>query len=346
MKSSATCMDSGAMVSHPIQVPLFHGVVSVERGDGWLRPWRIPFANRALFDAGLVERASCTAGVRVRFRTEATAVGLEIVPDAAEPSVFDGVVDNRLVSSVQIAAGADTVCFSGLPDGDKIVEIWLPCNRSVAVRGILAESGCAVAPARDDRFRWVTYGSSITMCRSAHSPARTWPGIVARERNWNLTCLGYGGQCHLETLVARMISELPADFISLKLGINVCGASSMSMRTFRSAVIGMVALIRERHPRTPMLLISPIINPPRETVPNAAGLSLSLMRSEIAEAHRRLVEAGDVHLSYADGLVLFGPDLVGPRLPDDLHPDGDGYEQMGLNVIEKVLPHVAGVPVM
>ena len=47
---------------------------------------------------------------------------------------------------------------------------------------------------------------------------------------------------------------------------------------------------------------------------------------------------GDEKIFYFDGLKIFGEDLVGPRLPDDLHPDGDGYEILGKNVAEQVLP--------
>ena len=33
----------------------------------------------------------------------------------------------------------------------------------------------------------------------------------ARTHNLDLTCLGYGGQCHLDPIVASMIRDLPAD---------------------------------------------------------------------------------------------------------------------------------------
>ena len=331
---------------HPIDESFFEGAVSIATGDGWMQPLRLPCNKLPLFNEELVDRASVTAGVRVRFRTDATAPGLRIrpLPDDAAPTTFDCVIANSRVATVTVANDADEVRFPGLPPGEKTIEIWLPTFRTVAVRGIVTEQGASVAGAPDSRFRWVTYGSSITMCRTAHSPTRTWPATVALARDWNLTCLGYGGQCHLEPLVARVISELPADFISLKLGINVCGNASLNARSFRSAVIGMVKMIRERQPGTPLLLISPIISPPRETATNVVGMSLAFMRAEIAEAHRLLVADGDRHLSYADGLELFGADLIGPRLPDDLHPDGDGYEIMGRRFLDRILPRVPGLP--
>ena len=84
-----------------------------------------------------------------------------------------------------------------------------------------------------------------------------------------------------------MIRELPPDYLSLKLGINVHNAASMNIRTFRPAVIGFVHIVREKHPDTPLVVISPIFSPPRETTPNAAESTLTQMRVEVAEAVRQ-----------------------------------------------------------
>jgi lysophospholipase L1-like esterase len=181
----------------------------------------------------------------------------------------------------------------------------------------------------------VTYGSSITHCGSAHSPARTWPAVAARLRGLNVTSLGYGGQCHMDPLVAMMIRDLPADFISLKVGINMVGGS-VSPRTYRPLLTGMVRIIREKQPLTPIAVISPIISPPREETPGATGMTLRLMRQELETAVARLRECGDANVHYVDGLELFGPELVADYLPDLLHPNGDGYEIMGRNFADKV----------
>ena len=93
----------------------------------------------------------------------------------------------------------------------------------------------------------------------------------------------------------------------------------MNIRTFRPAVIGFVHIVREKHPDTPLVVISPIFSPPRETTPNAAESTLTQMRVEVAEAVDAMQDRGDTNLHYVDGLDLFGPDLA-HLLPDDLHP--------------------------
>ena len=68
-------------------------------------------------------------------------------------------------------------------------------------------------------------------------------------------------------MIARMIRDLPADFLSMKVGINIQGGNTLNERTFRAAIIGFVQIVREKHPDTPFAVISPIYSPPRETTP-------------------------------------------------------------------------------
>jgi hypothetical protein len=226
--------------------------------------------------------------------------------------------------------------FQGLPAEEKLVELWLPQYVQFRLNGLELASRATISPYEDSRPRWVTYGSSITHCRAAESPSLTWPAIVARKHGLNLTCLGYGGNCHLEPMVARMIRDLPADFLSIKAGINIYGSGSLNPRTFIPTIIGFVQIIREKHPETPLAVISPIFSAFRETNPNAVGFTLAAMREEVAEAVKLMSDAGDSNIHYVDGLKLFGPDLA-HLLPDELHPDAEGYKIMG----EKFVEHVA-----
>ena len=124
-----------------------------------------------------------------------------------------------------------------------------------------------------------------------------------------------------------MIRDLPADLITLKLGINTIGGS-MAQRVFYPAVTGLVRLIREKHPTTPITLISPIAYPPHEQQPNTVGVTMAGMRRDIEEAHRQLVALGDEHLSYVNGLAIFDEALLAKYSDDQCHPDADGIEVM------------------
>ena len=139
----------------------------------------------------------------------------------------------------------------------------------------------------------------------------------------------------MDPLVAMMIRDQQADFISLKIGINVQGSCSLSPRTFAPAVIGFISIIREKHPEVPIALISPIYSPPCETVRNRVELSLTDIRKIIADCAKRLEKTGDKHIYYFSGLDLLGKSDVN-FLPDELHPNGQGYELMRQRFIEQI----------
>jgi hypothetical protein len=327
------------MRSVRVQDSAFFGHVSLEKGDGWIRPWRLPFDELKLFpspDDSLVGRAGTTAGVRLRLRTDAQQLGLKLLP-FGEDRKFDLTIDNEMLRSAVLPAKAEELVFDDLPADENVAEIWLPIAQPAAVSRILIDDNAECLPAEDNRPIWTAYGSSITHCGAAHSPSRTWPATAARARDLNLRCMGFGGNCHLEPMVARVIRDLPSDFISLKLGINVHGGGSLGPRTWRAAAVGLVKIIREEQPETPIAVVSSIPSPPREHKKNAVGFTLQKMREELHDAVQRLMDCGDRNIHWFEGPKLFTPDLVEEHLPDELHPDGDGYEQLGRNFATQVL---------
>jgi lysophospholipase L1-like esterase len=314
----------------------WQGIVSLHRADGWVTPWRLPYETRALFPPErLQERAQMPAGVRLSFYSDTTTVAGTLADVDPESSRLDLCCDGRFVGSVEIA-GQEGFAFTAPPANEtrsrRLMELWLPQFGVFRLRSLELSPGASVAPVQDTRPRWITYGSSITQCRGAASPTQTWPAIVARARGYDLTCLGFGGECHLDTMVARTIRDRPADLISLCLGINIYGGASLSPRTFRPAVIGFVQTVREGHPDIPLITMSPIVSPPREETTNVVGFDLPWMRQELATAVRTLQDQGDTHIHYVSGLDILGPDHA-HLLPDDLHPNAEGYKLMGQNIM-------------
>ncbi|MDF2725054.1 MAG: family lipase, partial [Paenibacillus sp.] len=268
----------------PLDSSLFRGAVSLEpKEGGGLKPWRIPYKQVLLFPPnGINKTPESSAGVRLQFVSDTTAVRVEVAP-YANPVKFDLVIGDSLQTTV-LQPGESAFGFEGLAGQSKQIEMFLPQGAEVTVKSISIDDGASWSAPADTRLKWITYGSSITQCGAAFSPAQTWPALVARRFGLDLTCLGFSGNCHLEPMVARLIRDLPADVISLCLGINVYGNGSLNKRTFQAAVVGFVQLIREKHPDTPLVLMSPIWSPPREDKKNVVDFTLKEMRLEIEEA--------------------------------------------------------------
>jgi len=310
------------------------GAVSVQHTPDWSLPWRVPYHQVDLFPpVELQARTVMPAGVRLAFRSDTRTVAGAFLP-VPEMAAIDLCCDGELIATIPLD-GRDAFLFDNLPAGEKVIELWLPQFGEFKLCSLSLDDGASLTAYSDRRPRWITYGSSITQCRTAASPTQTWPAIVARARGFNLTCLGFGGQCHLEPMLARLIRDQPADYFSMCVGINIYGAASLSPRTFRAAIIGFVQIVREKHPDTPYVVMSPIYSPPRETTPNAVDFTLHTMREEVAAAVNALRTAGDRNLHYVNGLDIFGAELA-PLLPDELHPDAEGYRLMGQNFTAQV----------
>jgi len=329
----------------------FAGAASIERVNGACRPWRLPHQSHALFpspDNALVDRARCTSGVRVRFVTDASRIALRFAPIAPdhnavpEGHAFDLVRSNEILQVARCHGGGTKATFTDLPDGENVYEIWLPPSCGVDVTGLDIPAGATLYPLPDRRPMWVTWGSSLTHCVRAGSAARVWPGTVARGYDLNLMNLGFGGQCHLDPMIAMYIRDLPASYISLKLGINMM-SGSVNARTYPALIVGAVQIIREKHPHTPMALVSPFACPPRESSPNAVGYTLEGMRRDMSDVHRRLVDTGDRNLYYVDGYRLFTSEDIEKHAPGDkCHADAAGIDVQAERFSRFAMPLLLG----
>lgn len=318
---------------------VWSGAISTQNGPGWVMPWRLPYADLDLFPSeGLQLGASMPAGVRLRFATDAESVVFRTEP-MPSPGNLDLYADDALVSTVPFEQDDTAVRFESLPAGKKALELWLHQVTPFQLRGIQVPAGTGIERSEDSRPKWITYGSSISHCAAAASPSLTWPGVVARAKGLNLTSLGFGGQCHADPMIARLIRDLPADFISLKIGINIYGNGSLNLRSFLPAALGTLATIRERHLDIPLVVCSPIWSPPHESAPNAAGMTLEIMREELAKAVETFRNRGDRQVFYVNGLDLFGP-AEAEHLPDQVHPDAEGYQVLGRHFLREVFDRI------
>lgn len=366
------------MIDIPLMPALVHGALELEQTGTGLVPHRLPaWARAQVADGQLAMAESQPSGVRLVLRTAATVVELDTIPTkrayvGAPPrpdGVYDLVVDGEVVAQggavggrtlvVDMAAGSfelqqgdpATVRFAALPAREKTVEIWLPHDEATELVALRADAPVEPVPAT--RRTWVHHGSSISHGSNAATPTGTWPAVAARLAGVDLVNLGYGGSALLDPFVARTIRDTPADLISLKIGINLVNTDLMRVRAFTAAVHGFLDTIREGHPDTPLVVISPIFTPIHEDTPGPSAidaeamaegrllmratgdpadpgrLTLRVVRDELA----RIVDqraAADRHLRYLDGQELYGPaDHDELPLPDALHPDAATHRRMG-----------------
>jgi lysophospholipase L1-like esterase len=376
-------------ITTPITAQLLHGALDLERTERGVLAHRLPaWARAQVNDEQLASAQSQPSGVRLVFSTRATVVELESLATkrvylGAPPrpdGVYDLLVDGRLAGRTGVDGGntvtidlatatatsepgpTGTVRFAGLPATDKHLEIWLPHNEVTELVALRSDAPVEPVPHRNRRT-WLHHGSSISQGSGADGPTSTWPAVAALSGGAELINLGFGGSALLDPFVARAMRDTPADLISLKIGINLVNTDVMRLRAFTSAVHGFLDTIREGHPSTPLLVVSPIYCPIHEDTPGPAAFDLDALRegrllfratgdpaeraagkltlTGIRDELARIVEqraAGDPHLRYLDGRELYGEaDFAELPLPDQLHPDAATHQRMGERFTRLVL---------
>ncbi|MFC8372747.1 MULTISPECIES: GDSL-type esterase/lipase family protein [unclassified Streptomyces] len=365
----------------PITADLVRGALDLEPTANGVLPHRLPARARAQnTDGQLAMAESQPSGVRLVFRTRATTVELDTLPTkrvyiGAPPrpdGQYDLLVDGRPAGRATATGGntltidmstgavehgtgpADTLRFTGLPERDKTVEIWLPHNETTELVALRTDAPVEPAPV-SGRRTWLHHGSSISHGSDAASPTTTWPAFAAAQGGVELVNLGFGGSALLDPFVARTMRDTPADLISVKIGINLVNADLMRLRAFTPAVHGFLDTVREGHPTAPLLVVSPILCPIHEDTPGptafdfsrlgegrllftAAGdpeeraegkLTLGVIRDELKRIVTRRA-ADDPNVHYLDGRDLYGEaDHSELPLPDRLHPDAATHRRIG-----------------
>jgi hypothetical protein len=365
-------------ITTPITADILRGCLDLERTGQGLLPHRLPArARRQIPDTQLAVAESQPSGVRLVFRTRARAVELDTLPTkrlyrgfpAPADGVYDLLVDGALAAQATVAGGnvrvvdmatqsaelregpAGTARFTGLPERDKDVEIWLPHTETTELIALRTDAPVEPAP-RSGRRVWLHHGSSISHGSNADHPTAVWPALAAARGGVELVNLGFGGGALLDPFTARAMRDAPADLISLKIGINVVNADVMRLRAFGPAVHGFLDTLREGRPSTPLLVVSPLLCPVQEDTPGplapdldggtlrfratgdpaerAAGrLTLTVIRDELARIVRQRA-ADDPNLHHLDGRELYGErDYAEFPLPDGIHPDPAGHRRIG-----------------
>ncbi|ULU24571.1 SGNH/GDSL hydrolase family protein [Dyella terrae] len=372
-------IDGAPLLTTPITEAILKGAVELEiTPHGWL-PHRLPaWARRQSGDPQLLMAESQPSGIRLVFQSEATVIELDVVPTRRiyvgfperPPGIYDLMMDGQPFEqassnggntiSIDVGSGAvtkidgpiATVRFDGLTAQRKTLEIWLPFNETCELVGL--RTNAPIEPMTERKPIWLHHGSSISQGSNADRPSAIWPALVARHGGLDLVNLGFGGSALLDPFTARTMRDIPADFISVKLGINLVNTDVMRLRAFGPAVHGFLDTIRDGHPDTPLLVVSPLYCPIHEDTPGpgafdfdalskgniafrATGkeeekaqgkLTLTVIRNELSRIVRER-SLTDPNIHYLDGLALYGPaDFEELPLPDRLHPDAATHRRI------------------
>lgn len=364
-------------LSNVVLEEAIRGSVALER-DGGITPIRLPLGafDRMADDLSRIV-ARQAAGIRLEIMTAATRVQLDVRilrhvfagtdPESHEAgfaatsgtdvlsvvSTQEGTLVIESAEATRTVEGAPvtlTFALGASPTGQpRRVQLWLPHNAEIELLALRADA--TWVPFEPAEPRWVHHGSSISHCLEATGPLGVWPVIAARALGLGITDIGLAGNSMLDPYVARALRDIEADLISFKVGINIVNGDAFTERTLVPALHGFIDTVREGHPHTPLVVISPVycgiheetsgptIFDPGTGLCSAAGTG-SLNLGEVRHIVERVVATrarDDSALHLIDGRVLLGEEDAA-HLWDNLHPDPAGYQLIGKRFAEELGP--------
>lgn len=170
----------------------------------------------------------------------------------------------------------------------------------------------------------VVYGTSITQGGCASRPGMAYTNQLMRKFNTEVVNLGFSGNGQLDLEIAPVVAavENPALFI-----LDFC--PNVNADIIAERMLPFVAIIREKHPFTPILFVeNPIF--PNSLFDTQMAAKIAATNEALGASYDKLGAGGDQNLFYlkADGLI--GND--GEATVDGIH-----YTDLGLNRYARLL---------
>lgn len=327
--------------------------VSLEvEGRGWSQtagPFdRLPDSARSKINAPAWELSKNTAGICIRFITDAVVVSVKWSVTSANLEMphmpATGVSGTDLYMKNAKGAwkfvgngrpgGVDNNAAFGLPEGDKVLHeclLYLPLYNGIRALSIGVPSNCrldipAPRPARQ-RKPVVIYGTSIAQGGCASRPGMVFSSILGRWLDRPMVNLGFSGSGTMEPPIGEVLAEVDAAVYVIDCLWNV---GNPEQAKFTEIITSLVHLIRKVHPVTPIVFVGQsLIQPeahPTEATRKQEAVVISLQKQ------------GDKNLLLIPGTHLVGDD--GEATVDGVHLTDLGMDRQAkvmLPVLQKLL---------
>jgi len=307
-----------------------------ENGGEW---FRLPVRLKDSLPKEVWSLGQSPSGGRIRFRTDSNRVAIRLEygspPSMANMHAFgqtgvdlyvDGIYRATAVAGKDAKAGqpSEFTYFEvqGGPRLEREMALYLPLYKPVKVLAIGVEKDARLSRTRPFGIAKpvVFYGTSITQGGCASRPGMSYQAILGRMLNLDFVNLGFSGNGKGEPEVARMTAGIDGSCFVLDFAQN-----NKTVESLREVYDAFIGTLREKHPGTPILAITPISSSSERL--GAAGERLEAMREHIRKVVARRIADGDRRLQLVEGTDLLGPDRL-DGLVDGSHPNDLGFQWM------------------
>lgn len=299
---------------------------------------RVPEAVAETVSEGVLHLSRCTAGGKVRFRTDSRRVaviavcpendgmphfaytgvcGFDVYADFNEKQRYFGTV----IPPLHFKGGFEGVVNLKTSEM-RTVTVNMPLYNGVQKLYIGVEKGASLqAAAPYTAPPVVYYGSSITQGGCASRPGSCYENIIHTKWDVDHINLGFSGNARAEDTMMAYIASLPMSVFVYDYDYNAFDSEYYAKTHYKGYLT-----VREKHPDLPIVML---------TRPRRHMDEESLTRIRIArETYDKAKAAGDEHVYFLTGPELIDEDLAEHCLVDDCHPTDLGFYSMA----KKLLP--------
>lgn len=288
--------------------------------------WRLPRRLASSLPDGVRRQLRVPAGARLRMRCDTSELHFRMrcTPECAATGL-DVYIDGRFWGTVPVPKGAESevVCFAGAGREPKEITVYLPLYHElqielqIAAYGIDRNAGCGKPEPFARERPLVLYGSSIAQGASAARPGMSYAAILGRSMNTDHVNLGFGGAGKAEAEVVALVTQIDACCYLLDLG------KSYGRQT-AEAYAAMLTTLRQAHPGTPIVCITPIFSSREFYNDQYVDLSRHI-RTLMRESAVERMAQGDGLFFLVEGETLLSPQDTDGLSSDGVHPNDLGH---------------------
>lgn len=306
---------------------------------------RLPDRAAGNLSLGLRVLSHCPASAFLSFFTDSPTIAIRFELENATPMHHMPSVGQSGVelyfrndttwhpAAVAMPAAGETLVETDLvvnaPRIRRECRIYLPLYKHLlrAAVGVAPGSFIQPAPAPRGTRPVFFYGTSITQGGCANTAGSDYVSSVGRLLDTEVVNFGFSGGGKGEPEVARLISEIDAAKFVLDYAANV------DARQLRRTLPRFVRILRERHPTTPIALIS---CPSFDKIlwdTDTRNL-LAAKRDSMMAYYIRAKRSGDTNLHFIDGNGLLPAGIPGAYV-DGVHPTSHGFAIMAERLVQQ-----------
>lgn len=305
------------------------GIVHPEQNGN--QYYRLDYSKTSSYSSANHSKAKQTAGVTLRFRTNANFFYLKTVMQECNTTYQHFADRGAYGFDIYIGTGTDRVYLQGqgnltnssklnekitLPGGYQEVTINFPLYggvKSVEI-GFEENSGAKIAPPTSRTYGNICfYGSSITQGCAASRPGNAYSNIICRMLNANNVNLGFSGSALGEQSVAEYIASR-TDIAAFVMDYDY----NNTVEGLRATHYEFYETVRKAHPDIPIIMVTRPIYTPEPTSSDRERQAI------IKNSYNKAVKNGDENVYFVNGEDFFLNEMPDIYAVDMCHPNDLG----------------------